>query len=414
MRIHRVASRALLLFALIWIVASVGRLARIGGVAWYFVDSRWIAEKDASTPARILGTPRGGAWRHGTTLSVLEGHALYDPDTAWLFRERECLRAGVRLEYDPQGIWEPQECRWLWKVEDGFFVCRDRHDESGRIHSRVGRNGQDSASPEPFLSMARWHRSNIIFDRRRGAFYQVGYDSNDNDVSRPQRVTIREMPLDEDLVSVHVGNTTPFVLTPTRIVAMRRTEMWSREWTHEDSPLWFDLDDDFTTLVATQGAVHPLHTQVRLHRWTTDRYEARDLDHHRPRGVDPRRARGLWLLNASAIAQPPGALFASHFTAAPTSLKAMQTRLLRDPMVAGGAMAELIVAALAIALLCGWRAWARAVKHQPRYSRWWAIAGFLLGPIGLIWMRLCVRPNAGPDPAGRSEVSPSPIRLVVG
>ncbi|MEM8883058.1 MAG: hypothetical protein AAGD14_03225 [Planctomycetota bacterium] len=81
-----------------------------------------------------------------------------------------------------------------------------------------------------------------------------------------------------------------------------------------------------------------------------------------------------------------------------------------DPWFDGGANREWLLLSMLASLLCAWRAASWARLRAPRHWIAWTTAVFLLGPMGLVWMRLALpwyaiengRPvNLGdwPDPA---------------
>jgi hypothetical protein len=61
----------------------------------------------------------------------------------------------------------------------------------------------------------------------------------------------------------------------------------------------------------------------------------------------------------------------------------------RDPWLAGGSYIGWLALSLALAALCAWRA-RRAARERCATTRgvlFWTAAVFLLGPLGLLWMR---------------------------
>jgi hypothetical protein len=76
----------------------------------------------------------------------------------------------------------------------------------------------------------------------------------------------------------------------------------------------------------------------------------------------------------------------------------------RDPWLAGGRYAFWLVLSFVLAGFLAWRARrsARARCATPREVRFWTAAVFLLGPIGLLWMRL-VLPRVPVESVGGSR-----------
>jgi hypothetical protein len=76
----------------------------------------------------------------------------------------------------------------------------------------------------------------------------------------------------------------------------------------------------------------------------------------------------------------------------------------RDPWLAGGRYQGWLVASLALAAFCGWRA-RRAARQRcatVREVRFWTAAVFLLGPVGLLWMRF-VLPRVPVEAVGQAR-----------
>ena len=86
-------------------------------------------------------------------------------------------------------------------------------------------------------------------------------------------------------------------------------------------------------------------------------------------------------INVAAFLSPPVASWGE-----------LQRRWWRDPFLAGRRYGGVLVSSLCVALLCAWlaRRQARVRCATVRAVRFWTAAAFLLGPLGLAWMRLVV------------------------
>ncbi len=106
--------------------------------------------------------------------------------------------------------------------------------------------------------------------------------------------------------------------------------------------------------------------------------------------LTPTRATEVALANltaAFALLRPPPLAIASALSPLPADRR--ETWWWRDPWLAGGRYAGWLVASLALAGFCAWRG-RRAARERcatVREVRLWTAAVFLLGPVGLLWMR---------------------------
>ena len=98
------------------------------------------------------------------------------------------------------------------------------------------------------------------------------------------------------------------------------------------------------------------------------------------------------LLGALTLLRPLPLDALSFLSAPPETGKEMGAWWWRDPFLAGGRSAGWPLLSLVVALLCAWRARSQARKRRgtPGAVRFWTAAAFVLGPVGLVWMRLVV------------------------
>jgi hypothetical protein len=102
------------------------------------------------------------------------------------------------------------------------------------------------------------------------------------------------------------------------------------------------------------------------------------------------------VLAAMTLARPPILNATSFFTAPPLTWDELETRWLRDGIVAGGAGAVWLIASLVIGLLCALYARRQARRRCQHASAAlaWTAAAFVLGPLALVWMAMLIRRSA--------------------
>lgn len=119
--------------------------------------------------------------------------------------------------------------------------------------------------------------------------------------------------------------------------------------------------------------------------------------------LTPTRAGEVFLANLTAslaLLRPPPLNVASSLSPLPKG----QHWWWRDPWLAAGSYPGWLVASLAIAAFCAWRA-RRAARERCATTaavRFWTAAVFLLGPLGLLWMRL-VLPRVPVESVGGAQ-----------
>ncbi len=101
-------------------------------------------------------------------------------------------------------------------------------------------------------------------------------------------------------------------------------------------------------------------------------------------------------LGGYSLLRPPALNAVSFATPAPRTWEELETRWWRDGVVAGGHGALWFVLSLAIAVLCGLHNRYHVARRtaDPRAPLAWGIVGALLGPMGVLWMEMCVRRSA--------------------
>lgn len=108
--------------------------------------------------------------------------------------------------------------------------------------------------------------------------------------------------------------------------------------------------------------------------------------------LKPARTSEILLANmgaALALLRPAPLCVASAVSPLPADWTGVYLAWWRDPWLAGGSYPGWLVASLALAAFCGWRA-RRAARERcatVREVRFWTAAVLLLGPVGLLWMR---------------------------
>jgi hypothetical protein len=102
-----------------------------------------------------------------------------------------------------------------------------------------------------------------------------------------------------------------------------------------------------------------------------------------------------------ALARPLPLVLASYAAAAPRDVDNMASWWWLDPWFGGRRMTGWLVAALVLAALLAWWARRQALRRcaTTRAVHFWTAVAVLLGPLGVIWMRLTV-PWAVVEPVG--------------
>jgi hypothetical protein len=140
-----------------------------------------------------------------------------------------------------------------------------------------------------------------------------------------------------------------------------------------------------TTLPAP---VHPLGAQVRFRVLAAGKEPVvRDVTLAPVTAAEHAMA---WARRVPAIVRSPLLSLASFVSPAPATYAEMFSWWLRDPLYAGTSEPLTLVLCLAVGALCALRARQQARLRRPRHVAAWTAAAFVLGPVGLAWMRLVV------------------------
>ncbi len=296
-------------------------------------------------------------------------------------REVARMRGVIRTSRGPSR--DPQ---FVWSLERGLFVCRNL---SGAVVSTIGATGQDVDSPQPFASIHPTHIVGVHFDREAGRAYWTRPDLTRGDVKdRPIRMLVTSKPVGVKNFDVRLVDPAMVAIGSHEIVGTTEEPgFWRVPWNIDrEWPFGTHVSKGTRWIRSIEAPLRPLAIKFREHSWTNGAHRVRDL-----LMVPARQYRWSAVgLYATAILQPPLASVVSAFTAGPRNLDTMLRRTWRDPMVAEGADPLLVWISITLGLLCAYWAW-RQARVQCPHARWfWVGACTLLGPIGLLWMRLCV------------------------
>ncbi|MCE9634936.1 MAG: hypothetical protein K8T90_04455 [Planctomycetes bacterium] len=147
-------------------------------------------------------------------------------------------------------------------------------------------------------------------------------------------------------------------------------------------------------VATTPAPVSVIGARMRFRVFDTDKPPVvTDVDLSPVTGAEHAMAWGRRLL---AIVRPPVLSAASFATAAPANYEAMFSTWLTDPLYAGGSETLTLAICLLLGAACAVRARRQARLRVPAAGavRFWTASAFLLGPVGLVWMRIVIPKQA--------------------
>jgi len=158
--------------------------------------------------------------------------------------------------------------------------------------------------------------------------------------------------------------------------------------------------------------VHPARYTVRMRVFRPDHpMLLKDIEVRPERGSEHAAA---MLRGAVTLPLPIPVAVASYFSAQPRTWDDLYAWNVSDPFFAGGTSIGWLLASLALACACAWyaRKQARMRCATERAVRLWMAATFLLGPLGLVWMRFVlgretIEPIGGARRAVDLDASPA-------
>ncbi|MFI5402369.1 MAG: hypothetical protein ACHQ1G_05480 [Planctomycetota bacterium] len=307
-----------------------------------------------------------------------------------------------------------------WRVEDDRLVCRET--ETGRVVASLGPDGyarEEAAeggerfghihaatvtrgTPAPELLLLEW-------DSRR--LYAVSLPNEQGaedlpiDSTEPVTLTIETRPLHTMQggaqtagmpYCAYVGRRMLVFLGDGSVVA--EIELEAGEGVASTSgallvraevpPDHFETPQPKLGSFGVETTLSPSHADTERRRLRL--FSPGQPDVVRDVVLTPTRAGEVFLANltaALALLRPPPLTAVSALSPLPANH--LETWWWRDPWLANGSYTGWLILSLGLAAFCAWRAW-RAARERCatlREVRFWTAAVFLLGPVGLLWMR---------------------------
>lgn len=315
----------------------------------------------------------------------------------------------------------------IWKYEHGRFVCRTR--ATGAVVAGFGPDGYATGSGA--VEGGRFeetYRLNVRVlgdaDEKRAVtltrpgddgWYQIRFSAaSTKALDRPmpvhvawQRIAVHfigsaTLSLKEGLTSLALvrdaGGLAVRLNEGEKVTLIRAPFDPSRETILRG---WFRSTEQGLR-VGTIGIVSPAHPAFATYRVRVLREDQPPIIRDivvRPETVLEHTIAGFGGL--VALARPLPLVLASYFADAPRDFEAMTSWWWLDPWFSGRRMTGWLVAALVLAALLGWWARRQALRRcaSMRAVHFWTAVAVLLGPLGVIWMRLTV-PWAVVEPVG--------------
>jgi hypothetical protein len=318
-----------------------------------------------------------------------------------------------------------------WKVEEGRLVCRET--ASGRVVAGLGPDGYARGEhadegerfgriavgpirmPTGASTAADWVPL-FLFDRDARKIHVISVAKEEgtlpSDSVEPVALTIETRPLHPFQAAETEIATWPYASIVDRhvlvfledgsvVVDFEIEPNEGAAWVSnalvvhsEGQPGMYVMTAErrrppFPAAVGLQTGLHPCAAGTERRRLRLFRPGQPDVVHDVV--LTPTRPAEVALANltaAFALLRPPPLAVASALSPLATS-RQEPWWWWRDVWLAGGSYPGWLVASLALAAFCGWRA-RRAARERCatiREVRFWTAAVFLLGPLGLLWMR---------------------------
>jgi len=427
---------ALLLEALAWlrlpllelldvVYPRVG-LSRDGEVIWYDVDEfvrrRLDADRNViATWRRGDPPPRPLEWaplfrvsRFSPRAHAFDKPRFYDESGIWDRTPLELVAWSLnQAEQDPRRAVGRMT---HWRAENGRLVCRRTIDPRGPVVSSIGPDGfhrDDRAAPfgkvervgSSLLSRPGPRSELLLESGTRLVQIALEAEAEREDVPatytvtvrplRPATVEDREERLYAGVVDgallAFTGNGEVVVrhpLAPEESIRGIGGASFFGEFPRGITLVQLEpvpLSEARVTLETAAGAVHPAERHSRLYLFRPGQAPVvQEVT------LVPTRASEVVVANAAAalaLLRPPLLNLASAVSAPPAEPEAWWWR---NPMLAGGRDLGWLLASLALAVACALRARRNARERcaTGRAVSFWTAAAALLGPLGLLWMRL--------------------------
>lgn len=402
----------------------------VKGYVWFFDQDRNVTERfdyrhldrsafpelpRLSASPRVIG--RAGPWERFEdpefVLSSTRGEFWDRPELRWSNHVRSSLNS-------------MQNGRLHWTFEAGRFTCR-----AWLEGAPVATFGPDSGEFGRLEGLYVHHRGeeparirHLLFDPDEFVLHDIRIERAP-DPEQPSRVSIETVPVreaegvagDERLVMGLIRTDTERLLVDEKGRILARAPRVEGESVVCDYPSRIDLMDGHrvarwatmpesvplervTAAVATlPKPVDPLVVRHRFRIVRVGQPEKVVETRLEPITTLERLLAGLAL--APEVARPFPLAVVSSLSAPPDTWEECNAWWLRTPSLADGARPGLLALIAIVSVAVAWLAyrWGRVRCATVRQARLWAVAVFLVGPLGLLWMRL-VLPRVRVDSVG--------------
>ena len=303
-----------------------------------------------------------------------------------------------------------------WEYEDGRFLCRERGARDvlagfGPDGYLLGPQSEVGARfPKP-RQVLYWPGSvyHFVADRHLVRLVIPDMDRIPGKSRDPIRVAISTISLEtpaknawpEDLGEAQLVVTNDEMLWVARAGDILVRVAWSPD--EENLRGWSALAKDMKkkkyylpgpvsalAIFSDVQPVHPARCTARVRVFRPDHPMLRRDIEVRPESTAEYAA--ATLRGTVALPLPFPVALASFFSAQPRTWDDLYSWSVRDPLFAGGTSIGWLLVSLVLACACAW--WARKQARMrcatEQAVRFWMVAVFLLGPLGLVWMRFIV------------------------
>ena len=310
----------------------------------------------------------------------------------WAFH---LLRTLNEIEAHRRGVRSAREVRSApisWIEQDNRVIAIDN--ESREV---VGDPGIEFVGDPDFTALgwfrrdARLQRYRGILDVGDGSLSFVSVSAIPGEVvgasREPVRISVEPLGIKGRVVNTSRDGA---LIAQGRMLVLLRgdgTIATGSEWGEDEDIIFSRSRGSSNGLETTLGAVSPVGTRIRLRIVKPgDETIVRDIDMFPTGAVERTIAFASGLV---AIARPLPLNIVSALSDPPRTFPDLYAWWWRDPYFAAGSIAWLVVSML-VAAFCGWRARRSALVRCPGCTTFWTAVGVLLGPLGLLWMRLIV------------------------
>jgi len=302
----------------------------------------------------------------------------------------------------------------VWTYEDGRFVCRER----GSLPVLAG-FGPDGFVSGPRLEEGlRFQKPRHVLYWDLGVYHYVAerhlvrlvfpdMDRIPRDSRDPVRVAISTKSLatppslvwPENLADARLIPTNDQLLWVVRAGDVLFRVAWSPEeedlrgWSALAKPTkkpayWSVGPVSALVVFSDLQPIHPARGTARVRVFRRDHPMLQKDIEIRPESAAEHAA--ATLRGSVTLPLPFPVAMASFFSAPPRTWDELYSWSVRDPLFAGGTSIGWLLLSLVLACACAWfaRKQARMRCATERAVRFWTAAVFLLGPLGLVWMRL--------------------------